>query len=172
MLFTKLEGPFFTKVKGRHYYLKHWIFPKETDAIALYPFVIHKSRYPTLSLIAHEEVHIAQVIEKGFIKFYFSYLWDYIKKGIAGIKEYGLRAFFEKGYWDNKYEVDARGYVDIGGVGYNIQSESMVFKDAPSNGEQVTYQIEGEKIQLVFRTDGLGKWYFLNVESKRAWRAV
>jgi len=97
--FTRIKKPTNLPLLGRHYHLSWWIFPKKTAAITLGSVVLHRDRYPTTDLMAHEEVHVMSnhgrtkiSPEKNMIQWYASYLWETIRKG----------------YRDNKYEKEAR----------------------------------------------------------------
>ncbi len=79
-------------MKIHHKVLKKWPFPKKTCAITIYPYVFYRSKEDKKKLMDHEMVHIKQVQEKGWLKFYGSYIVETIKKG----------------YKSNKYEEEAR----------------------------------------------------------------
>ena len=56
----------------------HWL-PKLLNvyAITLYPFVLYSEEKPSISVIAHELVHIDQIKAYGWFRFYLSYLLYY-----------------------------------------------------------------------------------------------
>ena len=65
----------------------------KAQAITLYPFIFYKSKQAKLDYQAHEFIHVEQIRRLGWFKFYASYLNESRKKG----------------YWNNKYEKEARG---------------------------------------------------------------
>lgn len=67
-------------------------FRIQAQAIVLYPFVFYKSQEAKDKYGAHEMIHVEQVQRLGWFKFYASYLWESYKVG----------------YWENKYEIEAR----------------------------------------------------------------
>lgn len=64
----------------------------------LYPYVLFKQDKTEVSerLMRHELEHVYQAQEKGVLRFYLSYIVEWLKKG----------------YRDNKYEVAARAVED------------------------------------------------------------
>lgn len=64
----------------------------KAQAITLYPFIIYRSEKAKDFYRSHEMVHVEQVRRLGWLKFYASYLNESRKKG----------------YFNNKYEVEAR----------------------------------------------------------------
>lgn len=61
----------------------HWL-PKKLNftAITLYPYILLAIDYPTSitsKVLAHEFVHVRQIRQQGFLKFYGMYLWMFIK---------------------------------------------------------------------------------------------
>jgi len=72
-----------------------WFFGKgrvNAQAITLYPYIIYRSEEAKEQYRKHEMVHVEQVRRLGWLKFYASYLNESRKKG----------------YFNNKYEVEAR----------------------------------------------------------------
>jgi hypothetical protein len=47
-------------------------------SITLFPFIFYCG-FPTTDIRVHEYTHVSQIREKGWIKFYVSYLWYYSK---------------------------------------------------------------------------------------------
>lgn len=64
------------------------------NGIVLYPFVLFRDRQPDVTplLWQHEVVHIYQIKDVGFFRFYFTY----------------IKYWIQYGYYMNPYEVDAR----------------------------------------------------------------
>jgi|14_taG_2_1085336.scaffolds.fasta_scaffold00147_23 hypothetical protein len=72
-----------------------WMFGKyriKARAIVLYPFIIYRSDLDKRLFHRHEWVHVEQVRRLGWFRFYVSY----------------LKEQYTVGYWDNKFEVEAR----------------------------------------------------------------
>ena len=68
-------------------------------SITIYPFILFDG-VPDLSLKIHEYTHIFQVKKHGWLKFYISYLWFYIKGRLKGLDHYDS-------YMAISYEVEA-----------------------------------------------------------------
>ena len=47
------------------------------NAITIYPFIFYSQKNPSLTLMKHEMIHVDQVREKGWLKFYFSYFKEF-----------------------------------------------------------------------------------------------
>ena len=57
-------------------------------ATTFYPVILFTaSREDALAqnTVAHEYVHVLQIRQLGWLRFYLSYLWQYVRKGYAGI---------------------------------------------------------------------------------------
>jgi hypothetical protein len=65
-------------MKVKH--IKNSIIPKilKVDAITIYPFIFYYMKFPSKELMQHEMIHIDQVRELGWLRFYFNYLLEYI----------------------------------------------------------------------------------------------
>ncbi|GAB2787996.1 hypothetical protein GCM10027275_35960 [Rhabdobacter roseus] len=48
------------------------------EGMALCPFVLVKRKYPTPVLLHHEQIHLRQQLETGFLLFYVWYLAEYL----------------------------------------------------------------------------------------------
>jgi hypothetical protein len=66
-------------MKAKH--VTNSIFAKllKVDAITIYPFIFYSMKFPSKTLKQHEMIHVDQVRELGWFKFYFSYLLEYIR---------------------------------------------------------------------------------------------
>lgn len=75
-----------------------------TGGITLYPFVyIAKTKEECPQhLIDHEMVHIQQIEKIGVIRFYSSYVWQYLKGRLSGKNHYDT-------YRSISFEVEAYG---------------------------------------------------------------
>tara|TARA_R110000868_G_scaffold15596_3_gene70926 strand:- start:2675 stop:2926 length:252 start_codon:yes stop_codon:yes gene_type:complete len=69
-----------------------FFWSKWVEAIVLYPFIIYKSEKAVEHHRKHELIHVEQVRRLGWLRFYTSYLYESYKNG----------------YYNNKYEVEAR----------------------------------------------------------------
>ena len=71
-----------------------WNKPKEENwAITLYPFIFYRF-FPTFSMRCHEFIHVKQIQEEGFFKFYIKWaFWT-----------------FRYGYQNNPFELEAYGF--------------------------------------------------------------
>ena len=67
--------------------------PKGYKAWVIYPYMFFSEAKCTDVLFRHELQHVYQVRKYGWFKFYATYLWYSATKG----------------YWDNPYEIEARG---------------------------------------------------------------
>ena len=78
------------------------ILPKilKVEAITIYPYIFYAYKFPERYLKQHEMVHIDQVRRLGWLKFYFSYLVEYIRLYIR------LRDK-DKAYYAISYEIEA-----------------------------------------------------------------
>ena len=83
---------------------KSSLVPKNFGAITIYPFIFFTTTFEETPprLIAHEMVHIAQVDKLGWIRFYSSYLYYFIKNLI-------IYRNVQQAYWFIPYEIEARG---------------------------------------------------------------
>ena len=84
-------------MKIREVNCKRWLLGRKTAAITLYPFIFYNTKSYSFhnsyeKLRRHEWVHVDQVRESGWIKFY--YTW--------------LRYTWFHGYRENPFEVSAR----------------------------------------------------------------
>lgn len=59
-------------------FLAYWLLG--VNAIVLYPFVFIYDKTDKV-MLNHELIHIKQIKEDGIIKFYFKYLWDWVRMG-------------------------------------------------------------------------------------------
>mgnify|MGYP000754129952 CR=1 FL=1 len=82
----------------------HWL-PKLINANAI---VINKKIYFAMSkekvsdrLLKHEQEHIKQQEEEGFLSFLFNYIKEYLGNRLDGMKHY-------EAYYNISYEVEAR----------------------------------------------------------------
>lgn len=74
---------------------EHWL-PKFLGfgAITLYPFILIKWPRPTFDdpellqmvrvMVKHEMIHVKQIREQGFFKFYAKYVWDWVRNFFKG----------------------------------------------------------------------------------------
>ena len=90
-------------MKIREIQCKRWLLSKWIDAITIYPFIFYNkperfTQAQFKKLQKHEMVHIKQVEDLGWLKFYGSYLWASVVKRIP--------------YRKNKYEKEAYGDKD------------------------------------------------------------
>ena len=84
-------------MKIREVQCKRWFLSDWVAAITLYPFIFYNTshrlyKYDFPALRVHEYVHIKQVRQYGWLKFYLTYLYQNLRYGYQG----------------NKYEVEAR----------------------------------------------------------------
>jgi hypothetical protein len=70
------------------------------DAMTVYPFVFHKDVTPSPVTINHENIHLQQIAKVGVLKFYFLYLYHYLRNLIK-YKNHDLA------YLNIPYEVEA-----------------------------------------------------------------
>lgn len=56
--------------------LANWL---DVEAITIYPFIFYADKKPITEIRIHEHIHILQVREKGWFRFYFSYLVFYCR---------------------------------------------------------------------------------------------
>lgn len=66
------------------------LLPSRFVAITLYPFIfinLKRNDPSFLDILDHELVHIDQVRENGWLKFYFTYLKDYVSNIRRGSKD-------------------------------------------------------------------------------------
>lgn len=87
-------------MKIREILCTSWILPERVQAITIYPFIFYNnpqrlSKPAFKKLQKHEMVHINQVEDLGWLKFYSSYLWASVVKRIPSR--------------ENKYEKEAYG---------------------------------------------------------------
>jgi hypothetical protein len=54
------------------------------DGITLYPFIFLAPKSPPASLINHELIHVKQIREYGFVRFYLSYFVEFLSYVIRG----------------------------------------------------------------------------------------
>jgi len=68
--------------------LKHWPrpLPQNRSAVTIYPFILFRTPEARRKWLDHEMVHIAQVEEKGWFRFYSSYIWHHLRYGYKGNK--------------------------------------------------------------------------------------
>jgi hypothetical protein len=76
----------------------------KVDGIVLYPFVFFSAANPNQILINHEMIHVEQIKECGVVKFYMSYLWQYISFRFKGSGHYQayMSISFEKEAYKNQ----------------------------------------------------------------------
>lgn len=88
------------RIKHKH---NHWL-PKllGVGAITIYPYVFYADRFPHRILVNHELIHVKQVEQIGWIRFYISYLMFYFAFRL-------MRYDHNKAYYSIPYEVDAYG---------------------------------------------------------------
>jgi hypothetical protein len=55
------------------------ILPDEYKAVMLFGFIFFREKNPSEDLVRHEEIHLMQYKKDGAIKFYSSYIYQYIK---------------------------------------------------------------------------------------------
>jgi len=92
------------KIKYSHWYVKLI----GMGGFTLYPWIMLAQSREELeadsewfrTLIKHEMIHIKQVREKGWVKFYFTYLWEYATNFIKSRNR-------NRAYMDISYEVEA-----------------------------------------------------------------
>lgn len=82
----------------------HWL-PKylNVKAITLYPRIYLAIDCETAvkqNMIAHEFIHVRQIREQGWIRFYVKYLWDYVK-------QYRTYKNWDEAYYHIPAEVEA-----------------------------------------------------------------
>lgn len=71
------------------------------NAIVLYPFVLYQEKTPSAIIVAHENVHLRQIKEKGAFKFYVQYLMEYAhgrSKGMSHYEAYRNISFEKEAY--------------------------------------------------------------------------
>lgn len=59
----------------------NWI---NAGGITLYPFVLYADKEPTIDIKFHEGIHVLQVKECGWIRFYLSYVLFYLSARVRG----------------------------------------------------------------------------------------
>ena len=71
--------------KTKH--IKNSILPKllGVEAITLYPFVFYRSKAPSPALVYHECIHLRQVVEIGWLRFYVSYVLYWVANKLQGL---------------------------------------------------------------------------------------
>ena len=58
----------------------------KVDGIVLYPYIFCSEKKPSVKTINHELIHILQVKREGVVRFYFTYLKEYIQFRKNGFK--------------------------------------------------------------------------------------
>jgi hypothetical protein len=76
------------------------------DAITLYPFIFYGPVNPPLQMRVHEHIHCTQVIAKGWLYFYISYLVYYY------INLYWHKMPQDQAYREIPYEAEAYAHQD------------------------------------------------------------
>jgi hypothetical protein len=80
----------------------------KTDAIVLYPFLLHKDKTMSNTLLNHERIHFDQIKKYGLLFFYFDYLRQYLKMRIKGMSHNdsykGIS--YEKEAYENQNKLD------------------------------------------------------------------
>ncbi len=81
----------------------HW-YPRllKVGAITLYPYVLF-SRDVTFRMLMHEWVHVRQVRRLGWLRFYASYVWEFLRRYVGG----GFK--YDKAYRAVSFEAEAYG---------------------------------------------------------------
>ena len=74
------------------------------DAITLYPFIFYGPVNPPLQMRVHEHIHCTQVIAKGWLFFYLSYLFYYAKNRLSMPQDQAYRQI--------PYEAEAYAHQD------------------------------------------------------------
>lgn len=72
----------------------------KVDGIVLFPFILCSAKRPSVKTINHELIHILQVKRDGFFYFYFTYLKEYFKFRLKGLRHH-------EAYLLISYEVEA-----------------------------------------------------------------
>ena len=54
------------------------------EAITLYPCIFYSMKSPSGTLISHELVHVKQIRKYGWLRFYLSYLLEYLSYRVRG----------------------------------------------------------------------------------------
>lgn len=87
-------------------YEYHWLFKlplmRNYSAITLWKYILFAS-YMRIPTIKHELIHIEQIAEEGLIKFYFKYIWYFVKnlfKGMGWNQAY-MNIPYEKEAYEN-----------------------------------------------------------------------
>jgi hypothetical protein len=70
-------------------------------AMAIYPFVLVVGEMNLITM-NHERIHFEQIKKDGFFAFYLSYLFQYFKNRILGMKHFDA-------YMNISYEIEAYG---------------------------------------------------------------
>ncbi len=89
------------KVKARY---NHWL-PKalKVYGITLFPWVLYsesKKEVRESSLFGHELIHVRQIRAVGWLYFYWTYWWDYLRDRLKGMSP-------DDAYMHNYYEAEA-----------------------------------------------------------------
>lgn len=56
----------------------------KVDGITIYPFIFFASKDPSDTLVRHEMVHVEQIKYYGWLRFYASYLIEYLSYRVRG----------------------------------------------------------------------------------------
>lgn len=73
------------------------------EGMVIYPFVLFASKEPCLELENHEGIHIQQIRRDGVLKFYLTYLIEYLRLRKAGLNH-------DQSYRSISYEKEAYLY--------------------------------------------------------------
>jgi len=66
-----------------------WLGWLGIGGITLYPFVLFAEGEPSERLVTHERIHVAQVRRHGWLRFYGSYLGQYVWGRLRGLGHRG-----------------------------------------------------------------------------------
>ena len=73
-------------MKTREITGQRWLKFFGLSAITLYPLVLYQNAKPGSTLRTHEHIHMAQIRRDGWLRFHASYLWQYVRGRIRGLK--------------------------------------------------------------------------------------
>jgi hypothetical protein len=77
-----------------------WIKIFNVDAMTVWKWVLYSNKSPSPVLVNHERIHLEQIKRDGVIKFYWKYLFDYLRNRKLGMNH-------EDAYMSIPYEIEA-----------------------------------------------------------------
>lgn len=83
----------------------------DVNAIVLYPFIFFADRSPDPFIVNHEFIHVQQIKRHGVGKFYFLYLYEYLRHRLKKKRHYEayMAISFEKEAYENQHNLAYNG---------------------------------------------------------------